>query len=410
MHLWDGTFHMEPISRKEKKMKKVQVPIILPFLLIVVIATLTGILGYSSLTSKGDSSDAPKTQQVQSNTEAEINMSGVHGSLTGTKAKLDAMYAVQSTFKKGEYLLGAANELKVVGAYCSSKEENLRQFSAGISRSLENIGQKLSCGGELSEVDSNNLSEIVKAVDKAILTSTKARDENNNDYFRGEFTLPVIEIKSGTGISRENADEAAKTVLDTAEYKEEKDRFYSYGGDNYLLEVSKDDGSVMYRMTGYELQEAELTEEKLKEAADKAKTLLKEKGFGDTVLFQWQAAGGEISMTLYPVQGDAVYMNAPFGVVMSINDGALLGLRTSVFTALNIEDNEKLLGELNNNYKDKNYIVKALNEYGAACYAVSYNMGGSEYISLWQIASSREIKLSKMLNTVHGRILSDIDL
>lgn len=386
-------------------MKKVQVPLLLPLLMTVVIVVLTGALVYFTYMDGDKNKEQPQAAKEYTTIE-NVNAKGVLDSLNNVKSSMAKIGAAKSSSIKGSCLLQAAHELDIAAAYCGSQEQNLKRFLRFSGLSIRDVGNKLLEGGEFTEADSNNLTELTGALDSTISTVARAVDEENTDYLRGEFSLPVKQISTGSGITREEASNKAADILEDAAFKEEKDYYYSFSDNGYVLEVSKKDGAIMYRRTDYESRHGELTAERLKELGDTAKTLLKDKGYGDMALMQWQAKDGELSLGFYPVAGGTVYMNAPFSVVVSIADGSLLGLKTSDFSVIRTGEGEKLLSRLKTDYKDNNYIVSAVNEYGVPCYLVSYTVGGTEYLSYWQILTEQEIKLSKIENNTYGRLIS----
>lgn len=383
-------------------MKKVQLPIALPIMLVVVIVALTGMMLYNNYKQEREQQPVPMTQNTQ--TEQGADTDRVYGSFVKAQAAIKGASAGRSTFAKGEYLHQAAYAMNDISALCSQKEQNLQQYSATIGEYLTAMSDKLLEGGELSAADSSNLSAIVQSMEQAAATLEKAANESNGDYLKGEFALPAFEQNKVAAITSEQAAKMAASLVENPTLSAEEDGYYSFSNGGYILEVGKNNGVMQYRKLGYSLEDSgEMTVDKLKTAVDAAKKLLKDKEFGDMAVRRWQYSKGEISIELCPVINNIVYLNAPFNVIMSADSHELLGLRTSTITTVQYEDNSELYAYLKKTYGDNNYIIKVVNEYGAPCYEVSYNIGGAEYLGLWHNMTEREIKIAKITNTVYGR-------
>ena len=225
-------------------------------------------------------------------------------------------------------------------------------------------------------------------------TVEKAINENNPDYLKGEFK--VAELMYENNITKEQADSLAKSVVPNSNLIEEQPSHYSYNGENYILQVSKKDGTVIYRRYGYDKKEGQLDTQKLDSLKEQGKALLKEKGFEDTVLLEWQYSGGEISMIFYPIKDDTVYYNCPLGVVLMEEDGSILGLNLPVFKETKVEDDEELMNTIKNLQSNYSYIVKAVDISDKPCYCVLYERENGDYITFFDMATDKQTGLYKL--------------
>lgn len=387
-------------------MKKVNIPIALPIILGIAIVVLSGVLIYNVYTPKEPAPVAPQVQTGNQNNQA-INTDYVHQNLMSSKEAISASFMAQSASARGRYLDAAAKELDNISLLCSPKEQSLKQFAIATAGELSYFSKVLQNGANLSETDSANLQEIVKSLDAVAQTTGKAATESNGDYLRGEFPAATIANAKVTPIEKEKAQELAKSLVPDANLVDEQDGFYSFNTNEYILEVAKD-GGVQYRRLGYGEGSGQVSRESLPTFITKAKEYLKEKGFGDMAVYRWNSGKGEIYLEFYPTLGHTVYLNSPFGVIMSIDSGEILGLKASTVVTIDTPDKPALKTKLEQAYKDNNYIIKIINEYGAPCYQVSYNLDGKEYLANWLMDSEQEIQISRIVNSNYGRDISPL--
>lgn len=378
--------------------------ILLPIVLGLIIAVLAGIIIYLTFKDSGKIEEIPNTEGVSETVTEEADRYAVYGEIKNAGDRVLAV-SVLSSKTKSTGLKKAAEHLYKAADYCTDKEESLKQSLIACAAELYNIGEKTE-SGVLSEADGQNLEVINHTIGYALETSKRAIDENNADYLRGSFEIPVMTAE--TKINRETADTLAAKAVDSPEFKAEESSYYSYSGDNYVLEVDKTDGTVHYRQYGYEKTEGELTAQKLDELKNHGKSVLAQKGYESTVLYEWQYTGGEVSLLFYPFVNDTLYFNCPLGIVVSESDKDIKGLRLSTFNQREVKDNDALLKIIKENSQSQNYIVKAVDKWGHDCYAVEVSTEGGDYLSLWSMEKDRETAVFKWENTLYGKQKTEV--